>query len=229
MLNDPQTALKSNEEKVRLNKALAKELEKISSQSENSNEKKTESKETVTKSLEFEKDTFKISSEWWEEVTKETAKKNPVLQKFLDKGIKVKANATWDVVEYMEETVNWNLICKKWEQIFIDYDKFIGYVATDKHCTIEEAEQKYMLTRDEFKEKMKDKPNDSEEYKKFFNEEVNDHLAGCRYQNNKRFYDVGERSGVWLVGGDCAGFNQSTSSSSNKGRGFGFSGRLLKN
>ena len=79
------------------------------------------------------------------------------------------------------------------------------------------------------KEKMKDKPNDSEEYKKFFNEEVNDHLAGCRYQNNKRFYDVGERSGVWLVGGDCAGFNQSTSSSSNKGRGFGFSGRLLKN
>jgi len=229
MLNDPQTALKSNEEKVRLNKALAKELEKISSQSENSNEKKTESKETVTKSLEFEKDTFKISSEWWEEVTKETAKKNPVLQKFLDKGIKVKANATWDVVEYMEETVNWNLICKKWEQIFIDYDKFVDYVALDKQCSREEVKKRYLMTRDEFKEKMKDKPDGSEEYKKFFNEEVNGHLAGYRNPSNATFYNVGERSSVWLVGGRNAHFGQDGSDWYNYNRHFGFSGRLLKN
>ncbi|MEI7478610.1 MAG: hypothetical protein WCJ81_09375 [bacterium] len=44
--------------------------------------------------MEFEKDTFKISSEGWEEVRKESAKKNPLFKKFLDKGIKVKANAT---------------------------------------------------------------------------------------------------------------------------------------
>ena len=189
---------------------------------------KSESKEIATKSLEFEKDTFKISSEWWEEVTKETAKKNPVLQKFLDKGIKVKANATWDVVEYMEDTVNWELLCKKWEQIFIDYDKFVDYVALDKQCSREEVEKRYLMTRDELKEKMKDKPSGSEEYKKFFNEEVNGHLAGFWNSYNEGFSNVGERSNIWLAGGNNASFNQYRWNC-NYCRHFGWGGRLLKN
>ena len=68
--------------------------------------------------------------------------------------------------------------------------------------------KRYLMTRDEFKEKMKDKPDGSEEYKKFFNEEVNGHLAGYRSPNNETFYDVGGRSNVWLVGGSRANFDR---------------------
>lgn len=188
-----------------------------------------ESKEKQEKSLEFEKDTFKISSEWWEEVTKESAKKNPALKKFLDKGIKVKANATWDVVEYMEDKVNWALTCKKWEQIFITYDAFIREVCKAKNCSKEVAESKYMMTIEELKKKMEDKPDNSEEYKKFFNEEVNGLLAGYWTPYGKIFYDVAGRSRIWLVGGDDANFNQDEWSYSSSDRDFGFSGRLLKN
>lgn len=67
---------------------------------------KKESKETLTKSLEFEKDTFKIPNESFKKVTKKLARKNPALKQFLNQGIKVKANATLDVVEYMEDIVN---------------------------------------------------------------------------------------------------------------------------
>lgn len=55
---------------------------------------KKETKEIVTKSLEFDNTTFKINSDGWEEVTKESIQKNSSLKKFLDKGIKIKANAT---------------------------------------------------------------------------------------------------------------------------------------
>ncbi len=188
-----------------------------------------ESKEIATKSLEFEKDTFKISNDGFEEVTAKTAKNNPALQKFLDKGIKVKANTAWDVVEYMEDKVNWDLVCKKGEQIFITYDAFIREVCKAKNCSKEVAESKYLMTIEEFQEKMKDKPDNSEEYKKFFNEEVNGRLAGYWDPDNKEFCDVSGRSGIWLVGGDSAGFDQDEWDCSDSGRDYGFSGRLLKN
>ena len=188
-----------------------------------------ETKEIFTKSLEFEKETFRISSEWWEEVTKETAKKNSALKKFLDKWIRVKANITWDVVEYMEDKINGNLKCKKWEQIFITYDAFISEVKKAKNCTQEEAEKKYLMTIDELQEKMKDKPSGSEAYKKFFNEEVNGSLAGYWDPTNKPFSYIGVRSHVWLVGGNTAYFSQHIWNWNYHNRYFGFSGRLLKN
>ena len=57
-------------------------------------QKEKEAKEVKEKSLEFEDHTFRISSEGFKEVTAESVKNNPNLQKFLDKGIKVKANTT---------------------------------------------------------------------------------------------------------------------------------------
>lgn len=193
---------------------------------------KKESKEIFTKSLEFEKDTFKVDSKWREEVTKKSAKKNPFLQKFLNKGIKIKANKEWNIVEFMEDTLHWhwNLVCKAGEQLFIDYDIFIREVKKFKNCSTQEVEEKYLMTDDELKEKMKDKPSGSEEYEKFFDEEIKDHLAG--YWGNTddwRFYNVGVWFYVWLVGGSVAGFGRNRWGQDKRGRNYGFSGRLLKN
>ena len=86
------------------------------------------------------------------------------------------------------------------------------------------------MTGEEFKQKMADKPDNSEEYKKFFNEEVNLHLAGYWDPYGERFWDVGERSSVWLAGGNSAHFyNNTTWDRGNNSRNDGFSGRLLKN
>jgi hypothetical protein len=85
------------------------------------------------------------------------------------------------------------------------------------------------MTRDELEEKMKDKPSGSEEYKKFFNDEVKGHLAGYWIPSDKIFTSIGARSFVWLVGGSNAGFDQNEWDWSNNNRGYGFSGRLLKN
>lgn len=185
-----------------------------------------ESKEKLEKSLEFENDTFKINSKWWEEVT-DKDKGDPILGKFVWKKPKVKANATGDVVEYLEGDA-------KWEQIFITYGAFIREVCKAKKCSKEDAEKKYLMTIDELKEKMKDKPNGSEEYKKFFNEEVNAHLAGYWSPNNETFYDVERRLSIWLVGGANASFDQVRweQADGNRyfgGMVFGFSGYLLKN
>ncbi len=174
---------------------------------------KKESKETLTKSLEFEEDTFKIDSKGWKEEKRNVYNKGEM---------KVKVNATWDVVEYLE----WPA---KWEQIFITYDAFIREVMKAKNCSKEEVEQKYLMTVDELKEKMKDKPDRSDEYKKFFNKEVKGHLAGYWNPNNDIFSNIGERSHVWLAGGDGADFDQYEWSWYNFNRNYGFSGRLLKN
>ena len=99
----------------------------------------------------------------------------------------------------------------------------------DKNCSKEVAESKYMMTVDELKKKMEDKPDNSEEYKKFFNEEVNGHLAGYWSPDNKEFYGISGRSYVWLVGGDNAAFYKDEWDYYNHYWYFGFSGRLLKN
>lgn len=204
---------------------------------EDDSAKKSEAKEIVSELLEFENDTFKIDSDLWEEVTEESAQKNPNLKKFIEKGIKVKANATWDVLEYMEDFVNGDLKCKKWEQIFIfDYrseletKRFFGYIAKARWCPIEEVEKRYFLTIEEFKENMKDKPSSSEEYKSFFNEEINGHLSGCwRDGFAQDFKNVGKSSSVWLVGGYRAVFGENSWGWDNNNGGYGFSVRLLKN
>lgn len=60
-----------------------------------------------------------------------------------------------------------------------------------KNCSKKEAEKKYLMTVDELKEKKKDKPSYSEEYKKFFNDEFNGHLAGYWHPYNERFDSIG--------------------------------------
>ncbi len=189
-----------------LNKKMRTNKEKKESQ-------KKESKETLTKSLEFEEDTFKIDSKGWKEEKRKI---------YGEWKIKVKVNATWDVVEYLE----W---LAKWEQIFITYDAFIREVMKAKNCSKEEVEQKYLMTDDELEEKMKDKPSNSEEYKKFFTNEVKDHLAGFWGPRHEKFLAVGDRFNVWLAGGHSAVFMQNKWGLGSNNRFYGFSGRLLKN
>lgn len=98
-----------------------------------------------------------------------------------------------------------------------------------KNCSKEDVEKKYLMTVDELKEKMKDKPDGSDEYKKFFNKEVNDHLAGYWNPSNKKFDDIGDRSDVWLTGGYNAHFFQHRWLQDDRDGDYGFSGRLLKN
>ena len=174
---------------------------------------KKEDKETLTKSLEFEGDTFKIDSKGRKEEKRNVYGKGEM---------KVKVNATGDVIEYLEGDA-------KGEQIFITYDAFIREVMKAKNCSKEEVEKKYLMTIDELKEKMKDKPDGSEEYKKFFNKEVKGHLAGYWYPYNETFSHFGVRSDLWLVGGDNADFDQLTWGHNSLSRTYGFSGRLLKN
>ena len=195
-------------------------------------QKQKEAKEIKEKSLEFEDHTFRISSEGFKEVTAESAKNNPNLQKFLDKEIKVKANTAWDVVEYLEDTMDEDgkITCRKWEQLFVGYDQFIKYVAADKHCTKEEVEKKYLMTRDELEEKMKDKPDESEKYEEFLNKEIKGHLAGYWDPDDKFFSNwIGWRSYIWLVGGHNIFFYQYGWYWGNNDSSFGCSGRLLKN
>ena len=95
-----------NEDLVKTFQHLPSNPEAITRQAEEiQKQKEKESKETLTKSLEFEDHTFRIDNTGWEEVTTESAKNNPNLQKFLDKEIKVKANTVCDVVEYMEDKI----------------------------------------------------------------------------------------------------------------------------
>ena len=183
--------------------------------------KTTESKEKFIKSLEFEPDTFKIDSTGWREIT-EADITSRIFSKFVGKRPRVKANITGDVVEYLD----WPA---KGEQIFITYDAFIREVKKDKNCTQEEVEAKYLMTVDEFKQKMEDKPDNSEEYNKFFEQEVKWHLAGYWNPDSKGFYDIGDRSDMWLAGGDGAGFNESRWFRDDGNRDYGFSGHLLKN
>lgn len=42
----------------------------------------------------------------------------------------------------------------------------------DKNCTQEEVENKYLMTVNGLNKKMEDKPDNSEEYKNFFDKEV---------------------------------------------------------
>ena len=183
---------------------------------------KKEAKEKVEKSLEFEKETFKIDSADWREATKEEAEQNRLLNKFVGKSPKVKVNATGDVVEYIE----WEA---KWEQLFITYDVFLREVCKAKKCSPEEAEAKYLMTLEEINHKMADKLSDSESYKKFFNEEINHHIAGSWHKFTEEFYGISERSHVWLAGGNTANFNYTEWNQTNDNRNCGFSGRLLKN
>lgn len=216
VLRGKKKEVKKQEEIVAEQKKLLGEKEdELGKMSEEYGEKteKKESKEILTKSLEFEEDTFKIDSKGWKE------EKRDVYGKWK---MKVKVNATGDVVEYLEGEA-------KWEQIFITYDAFIREVMKAKNCSKEEVEKKYLMTIDEFKEKMKDKPDGSEEYKKFFNKEVKGHLAGYWHPNLKEFDDIGGRSNVWLAGGSNALFNQNKWCRYDSNRGYGFSGRLLKN
>jgi hypothetical protein len=90
------------------------------------------------------------------------------------------------------------------------------------------------MTVDEFREKMKDKKSedivsDPENYKKFFNKEVKDLLAGCWNPNDGVFEDIGKCSCMWLAGGNNATFFENKWHRGSHARNYGFSGRLLKN
>lgn len=85
------------------------------------------------------------------------------------------------------------------------------------------------MTVKELEEKMKDKPSYSEEYKKFFNEEVNGHLAGSLDQDSKMLYGILIHSCVWLAGGYYVNFYQDRWGQKYGNSSYGFSVRLRKN
>ena len=172
----------------------------------NGEQKGFEEKESSKKSLEFEKNTFRIDSTWW---------KVPTEGKFAWKWVKV--NPKGDVVEDL----------KTGEQYFLGYRNFLKYVAMDKWCAEREVEEKYLMTKEEFIEKMNGMS--PEEYKDFYNKEIRNHLGGHWDPVTENFYGVGEVSNIWLVDGDNAEFSAHGFYSDSGNELFGFSGRLLKN
>ena len=182
-----------------------------------------EYKEVIKKSLEFEKNTFKIDSTDWKEVT-EADKDDSILAEFVGNDPKVKVNITRDVVECLE----WPA---KWEQIFLTYDAFIREVMKAKKCTQEEVESKYLMTLNELAQKMKDKPYASKKYKEFYNQEIKWHFGWYWIKNKDGVSETEDMSSVWLVGGKFANFDSTSHYLSSYGSftKLGFSGRLLKN
>jgi len=163
--------------------------------------------EWASKSLEFEADTFKIDSSGRKQETRKVNGKDMLM----------KVHPAWDVLEY----VDWPT---KWEQLFIGYDNFINYVAQAKWCSVQQAEQKYLLTKKELKAKMS-----QIDYKVFYKKEIKWHLAGFWFVIFKRCFFVGTRSDMWLSGGDYAWFNKHLWYYFCSYASFGLSGRLLKN
>lgn len=224
--------------------------ENIATSFQNEKTDSVESKEIFVKSLEFEPDNFKIDSTWWKEVTK-ADRNNPILRKFIhwlglyEVKPRIKVNDTCDVIEYLEDilvdehlldnfyyqdkVIDWNILCKKWEQIFITYDAFVREVMKVKNCNQETVEQKYLMTRDELKEKLKNKRPRTQEYKKFFNEEIRWCLAWV-WLGWVGLYHVWQSLYIWLAAWDNAEFDdiwvivEDDDYPNN-----GCSGRLLKN
>ena len=158
--------------------------------------------------LNFGKKTFKIDGTWW---------KTPTEGKFAWKLVKV--NPAWDVTQDL----------KTWEQVFIDYDKFLDHMATNIWCTPQEFEAKHLITKKDFLEKMGDKPSDSAEYKAFYDDEgFENSLAGYWSSDDNKFHGIGKRCNVWLAGGDNVGFNKDWWDLDNNNKSSGFSGCLLK-
>lgn len=185
---------------------------------------KPEDKEVKEKSLEFEEGTFKIDSKWWKETT--VGAHNWLGSSVYQ--IKVKINPTGDVMEYLE----WPA---QWEQLFITYDAFIREVCKAKGCSKEYAEEKYLLTVDEFRKKMSDKKEPgSNAYMDFYHNEIENTAAGY-WDGNYNVCEVDTKynpSYFWLAGGDRArlwNYTYSVMTDDRFTNGFGFSGRLLKN
>lgn len=159
--------------------------------------------EKVEKFLEFEKDTFKINSTWWQEIVRWWQK--------------LKINKLGDIIEYLE----WSA---KWEQIFFDYKKFIQYVSVDKNCSPQEAEKKYMMTLRKFREKMK-KIDEAGTYKDLYNNEIKGHGYLFAYE---RAISMGDTFGIWLANGHIALLTKDTWHTITHNKNFLASGRLLK-
>jgi hypothetical protein len=118
----------------------------------------------------------------------------------------------------------------KGEQLFIDYNSFIKHVAEAKNCSIEDVETKYLMTIQEFRQKMADKPKGSEEYKDFYNKEISGKEAGYWGSTRQRHCILDNRcSNIWLSGGLNIKFYDTEWDRNDCAKEYGFSGRLLKN
>ncbi|HBB04718.1 TPA: hypothetical protein DCZ39_07685 [Patescibacteria group bacterium] len=65
-------------------------------------------------------------------------------------------------------------------------------------------------------------------YPDFYDKEIKPHLAGAYHPHGKKFYNVGQRCYIWLVGGDNMIFTKEGPDFEPDHSDFGFSGRLLK-
>lgn len=193
--------------------AIEKEaLKKLLFTMNNHSEEIKWSKEKVTKSLEFEEDTFKIDSTGW----KQEARSIYGWWK-----IKVKVNAANDVIEYLE----WP---HKWEQLFIGYAAFITELCRAKNCSPQEAEQKYLMKIDELEENMQ-AIRVAWIYHDFYTTEVENHLAGYLHPYRKVLEAIGKSSFIWLFDGYYARFSENGWFCWDRGnKEYGLSGRLLK-
>jgi hypothetical protein len=151
-----------------------------------------ESKEISKNSLEFEENNFKIDSTWWK-----TWRRNI----YGLGSLKVKTNSTGDVFEYLE----WPT---KGEQIFMDYDFFLREVCKAKNCSPQKAEEKYLMTIDELKKIMLDKPDNSEEYSNYFWENFLWRCSGFYSHDADTILGIDKSFCFWLAGGKIACFQK---------------------
>lgn len=143
--------------------------------------------------MEWEEETFKIdSTDWKVELRKEQCYNDNI------KEIKVKVSPAGDVFEFISGPA-------KGEQLFVKYENFLNYLAQAKGCTPAEAEMKYLMTRDEFSEKIKQIKASEGGYKAFLEKEIKNHQAGC-WNSQMKCFRTGDSWAIWLLnrqfGGD---------------------------
>lgn len=190
---------------------------------EKNSDKKKESRESESfESLMWrEKETFKVNSIGWKEITRKDEYWN---------NIKIKKSPKGDIFEYLD----WSA---KGKQIFRNYKLFLKYVAKNLKCTPEKVKSTYLMTSEQFEKRMQTIEESEGGYKAFFNKEIDWCLTGYYVDDEyttEKFYGIESSLDICLSDGYYVRFDKNTwylyENNNKDDEEFidSFSGRLLK-
>lgn len=117
----------------------------------------------------------------WEELIRENGRQKTPL--------KLKISPLQNIIEFTENVIyekdtKWYLMLTKWMQL-MDYKTCLEGICKKHHCTPEDVEENYLITKEELEEEMKNKPNWSLRYEIFFKRELSPFGIGSYYMDEQ--------------------------------------------
>jgi hypothetical protein len=160
----------------------------------------------------FDKETFRIASEWWKEEH----------IRLYDGGMAhVKIHKKWEIMEYLDDPF-------KGEQIFISYDVFAKYACAQKKCSRKTLEEKYLPTEEKLTLLLGPQKTKSEQYIIAYNKIINDtQRTGYFIPRGEKLGKVGKSAVFWIAGGNDVEMSPEWWKITKGGKHYGFSGRLF--